>query len=138
MERIITDTSAFLALLIETELLHKKVVEKHNEYLKINAHFYTTKFVLSELYTRLIYDYSQRECKNAIKLINANRNGFRLSILDIEDTLFKKAENALLKFAEHKLSFTDATIYTCMREFKLDEVFTLDDDFKKIGLKTSF
>ena len=55
----------------------------------------------------------------------------------IDPLLFKKSEEGFLKFSEHKISFTDATIYLCMKEFKIDEVFTLDADFKKIGLKVS-
>jgi len=61
-----------------------------------------------------------------------------IKVLDIDEVTFDKSLNSLLKFAEHKISLTDATSYTLFKDLQLDEIFTLDSDFKKIGLKTSF
>ncbi len=61
-----------------------------------------------------------------------------VKVLDIDEATFVKSLNSLLKFAQHKISLTDATTYTLFRDLQLDEVFTLDSDFKKIGIKTSF
>jgi len=37
-----------------------------------------------------------------------------------------------------KINFTDATTYVLYKDFAIDEIFTLDSDFKKMRLKTSF
>lgn len=44
----------------------------------------------------------------------------------------------MLKFAEHKIFLTDAATYVLMKEFSFNKIFTLDSDFRKIGLNTSF
>ena len=59
-------------------------------------------------------------------------------VLHIGEGLFEKALDVFLRFSDHKISFTDATLYCLYKDFDLDEVFTLDDDFKKIRVTTSF
>jgi predicted nucleic acid-binding protein len=81
--------------------------------------------------------FERQECRKIISKINKLEKEGKLGIFQVDEILFKKAEKIFLKFAEHKLSITDATIYLCVKEFRLDEVFTLDSDFRKIGLKTS-
>ena len=76
--------------------------------------------------------------KKALNQINKVIKDKELKILDIDEVLFDKSTETMVKFAEHKLSFVDASIYNLVRDYKLDEVFTLDSDFKKVGLKTSF
>jgi predicted nucleic acid-binding protein len=61
-----------------------------------------------------------------------------IKIVFIDSLFFKKAQEAFLKFSEHKISFTDAVSYVLCKEFKIDEIFTLDADFKKMRLNTSF
>jgi len=129
--KVFFDTSAFIAFFIKEDVKHEEVVEKYKEYKRQRALFLTSDYVLDELYTRLIYDFNKRACKDRIeKLSLAEKNG-ELKIFNIDNLIFKKALEVFLKFAEHKISFTDATIYVCVKEFKLDEVFTLDTDFKK-------
>ena len=61
-----------------------------------------------------------------------------LTVLEVDSRIFLEAEGSFLKFSDHKISFTDATSYTLLKDFSLDEIFTLDDDFKKIRVNTSF
>ena len=56
------------------------------------------------------------------------------SRVDAFAAIEQKAKEILLKFFEHKVSFTDATTYVLCKDFKIDEVFTLDSDFRKMGL----
>ena len=136
--KIFVDTSAFIALFVTSEQYHRQVVEKYREYTQENAFFFTNNFVLGELYTRLLYYFDKRRCKRIIEKVRELDNDKKLRIFDIDQVLFSKAETAFLKFAEHKLSMTDATIYICVKAFKMDAVFTLDSDFPKIGLTASF
>lgn len=136
--KIFIDTSAFVALFFTSEQHHQRVVVKYQEYAKENSFFFTNYFVLAELYTRLLYYLDKSKCKKVIGRLRKLEGEGKLQIFEIDQILFRKAEKAFLKFAEHELSFTDATIYICVKEFKLDEVFTLDKDFQQIGLPTSF
>ncbi len=135
--RVFIDTSAFIALIVKTERRHKEIFEQYKQYSAENTFFYTNYFVINELYTRLAYDLSSPQLK---KLVQETQNLLRkqfIQLLTIDPILFRKAETYLIKFCEHKISFTDVIIYTTVKELKLDEVFTIDSDFKKIGLKTN-
>jgi len=58
--------------------------------------------------------------------------------VDADQMVFRKAQDVLIKFSEHKISFTDAATYVLYKDLALNEVFTLDDDFRKIRVNTSF
>lgn len=56
----------------------------------------------------------------------------------VDETIFSQAKDALIRFCEHKISFTDCTSYVLFKKLALDEVFTLDSDFKKLNIPVSF
>lgn len=100
--------------------------------------FLTSRYVLCELFTRLVYDFGKGATQKAINEISVSIENKGLSLLEIDEVIFKKSQDALIKFSEHKLSFTDAASYVLYKDFSIDEVFTLDSDFKKIRVNTSF
>lgn len=136
--KIFIDTSAFVAIIIKDESLHRQVIEQYNAYKEKRARFLTSDYVLDEVYTRCMSIGGSHRTKLALSLIHEALTHDDLSLLLVEPHIFKEAEEAFLKFAEHKLSFTNATTYILYKDFAIDEIFTLDEDFKKIGAKTSF
>lgn len=138
MEKIFIDTSCYIALFIKSEPKHQIVVSTLNKYIIKRYQFFTSNYVLSELYTRILYDFGRISLKKVIIQINKTIKQKELKVLDIDEVLFNKSVETMIKFAEHELSFVDASIYNLVKDYKFDEVFTLDSDFKKVGLKTSF
>jgi len=136
--KVFIDTGPLIALFVKSDIWHKKCLKKYEEYKKTRPLFFTNIFVLSELYTRILYDHGPRSLKLAIEMIIRLQKEEKLRVFQIEDGIFKDSEDAMIKFAEHNLSFADASIYSLVKSFKLDEVFTLDKGFKKVGLSTSF
>lgn len=136
--KVFVDTGAFIALFVSSERFHSKVSKKYKEYRKQRAQLFTSYYILDELYTRLIYDFGKNAAQKAIDLLNKSIEKEEISVLDIDETIFKKAQDILIKFSEHKLSLTDAATFCLYKDFSLDEIFTLDDDFKRIRLNTSF
>lgn len=134
--KVFIDTSAFVALLVDKEKYHREAVEKYQEYRQQKTILLTSHYVLDELFTRLLY--YRLDIKKAIEKIKESIAVNELTVLQIDDVLFEKALEIFLKFSEHKISFTDATTYVLYKDFKLDEIFTLDRDFKKMRAKTSF
>lgn len=135
--KVFIDTGAFIALFVSSEKYHSKVSRKYKEYRKQRVQLFTSYYILDELYTRLIYDFGKSVTQKAIDLLNKSIEKEELIVLDIDEAIFKKAQGALIKFSEHKISLTDGTSYVLYKDFALDEVFTLDDDFKKIRVNTS-
>ncbi len=135
--KVFIDTSAFVALLVDKETDHKKVAKRYHDYRQGRAILFTSDYILDELFTRLLY-FRQVDIKKYIEKLKASISKGEITVLRIDEALFEKALEAFLKFSDHKISFTDATSYTLLKDFSLDEVFTLDDDFKKIRVNTSF
>lgn len=135
--KVFIDTSAFVALLVDKEIDHKIVAKKYHEYRQKRAILFTSDYILDELFTRLLY-FKQFDIKKYIQKLKASISAGEITVLRIDETLFEKAFEAFLKFSEHRISFTDATSYVLYKNFALDEVFTLDDDFKKFRINTSF
>lgn len=134
--KIFIDTSAFVALLVESETDHKKVATIYLDYRQHRATFLTSDYVLDELFTRLLY--YKLDIKKYIEKLRSSIAKNEITVLHIDEGLFEKALDVFLKFSDHKISFTDATSYILYKDFALDEIFTLDQDFKKMRVKTSF
>lgn len=136
--KVFIDTNAFVALFVDKEESHQEIAKKYYDLRDQRTILFTSYYVLDELFTRLLFYGDKIDIKRHIhKLQNAISAG-EITVLAINEALFEKSLGIFLKFLEHKISFTDATTYTLYKEFALDEVFTLDSDFKKIGVKTSF
>jgi uncharacterized protein len=134
--KVFVDTSALVALLVENEQFHSKVTSKYANYRQKRAVLFTSYYILDELFTRLTY-YNIDIMEHIKKLKNSIVKN-ELTVLSVNENMFNKSIDIFLKFSEHKISFTDATSYVLCKEFSMDEVFTLDKDFKRMRLKTSF
>lgn len=136
--RIFVDTSAFMALILKEESYHSKVVEQYKTYKQARAQLITSTYVLDELFTRCLYRAGSHGAKLAISLIRDIIASGELTVLEVDSQVFQKSEDIFLKFSDHRISFTDATSYVLYKDFNLDEIFTLDSDFKKMRVATSF
>lgn len=136
--KIFIDTSAFVALILKDESYHQEVVDQYRAYKKNRAQLITSDYILDELYTRCVYRAGSFGAKQAINLIYEIVSHDELTVLEVDSQVFKKAQEIFLKFSDHKISFTDATSYVLYKDYVLDEIFTLDDDFKKIRIATPF
>ena len=135
--KVLIDTSAFVALFVDKETYHKKVAKKYNDYRQQRAILFTSYYVLDELFTRLLY-YKEINTKKHIRILKDSIAANELTVMQIDEAIFQKSLEIFLKFSEHKISFTDATTYTLYKDFAIDEIFTLDSDFKKMRINTSF
>lgn len=136
--KVFVDTSAFVSLLVKQDAHHELVVRKHKEYMKRRAIFLTSDYILDELYTHLVYDLPKNKVAEIAAKFDQKIHAKDIRLLPIDETVFSQAKEALLKFCEHKISFTDCTSYVLFKKLALDEVFTLDSDFKKLNLAVSF
>lgn len=136
--KVFIDTSAFIAYFVKQEKFHDEVVQKYKFYRQQKARLITSDYILDELLTWLNAKQDKQILEKLIYSLQKMREIGEMRVLSIDGVIFKNAEKALLKFSEHKISFTDATTYVLYKDFAIDEIFTLDSDFKKMRLKTSF
>lgn len=135
--KVFIDTSAFVALFIEKEMDHAFIAKQYITYRQGRAQLFTSHYILDELFTRLLYYKTAINLDKCIQTLKASITRGEVTVLQIDDMLFHKAIDIFLKFSEHTISFTDATTYMLCKNYSLDEVFTLDSDFKKMGITVS-
>lgn len=134
--KVFIDTSALIALLVDREEFHLKVANQYRNYRQSRATLFTSDYVLDELFTRLLY--YRIDIGKHINKLKSSISANELIILYMNENLFNKSVDIFLKFSDQKISFTDATSYVLYKDLSLDEVFTLDRDFKRMRIKTSF
>lgn len=133
-KKIFVDTSAWLEYILEDEVHHKRVLSYFIREIKAGSKIFTSDYVLDEAYTRLLTGQSLRTAQLLGNKVEEAEKLNKLLILWTDETVFTKAWEYFVKFAEHELSFTDATIYAFAKDLRIDEILTLDQGFKKVGL----
>ena len=136
--KVFIDTSAFIAYFIKQDEFHDDAVVKFKLYRRQNAKLLTSDYILDELQTWFSTKQSKNILEKLVYSLQRMEEEGEIKVFSVDRSTFRKAQKALLKFSDHKISFTDATSYILFKDFALDEVFTLDDDFKKMRLNTSF
>lgn len=136
--KVFIDTGAFIAYFVKQQEHHEKALFKYNSYRDQKAIFFTSDYVLDELFTWFNAKLPTSSLEKLLFTLRKIEERDQISTLSIEKVIFKKAQEILLKFSEHRISFTDATTYVLYKDFSIDEIFTLDSNFKKMRLKTSF
>lgn len=133
-KRIFIDSSAWIAFILKGEPNHQGVFDYLTREIRLKSKLFTSDYVLDETFTRLLNTQGIKTVKNfKARLSLAEKQG-QLLVFWTDETLFTRSWPFFQKFAEHKLSFTDTTIYTLVKDFKLNEILTLDQGFKKVGL----
>ena len=135
--KIFIDTSAFISYFLKQDSLHSSIVKCYTAYQKQKAIFVTSDYILDELFTWFTSHQSQEGTNRVIQAINKIIDQRGVEVIFIDKEIFEKTQKIFLKFSDHKISFTDATTYVLYKEYKLDEIFTLDSDFQKMRLRTS-
>lgn len=133
-KRIFIDTSAWIELTLAKERYHKEVASYFLKELKKGSKFFTSDYVLDEAFTRLLTNQGLSSAKSLREKTSQAEKLNKLLILWTDETVFYQSWNRFVKFSEHQLSFTDATIYTFVKDLKINEIITLDQGFKKVGL----
>lgn len=136
--KVFIDTGIFIAYFLKQDTFNKETAEKFNFYKKQRVIFLTSNFILDELYTWFCTKKSKFLLEQVINAISEMQEVRTIKVFYIDKLILLKAEKVLVKFSEHKISFTDATTYVLYKDFSIDEIFTLDSNFKKMRLKTSF
>ena len=125
------DTSAFVALACSGDQFHREA-KKFYETLKPQDKLHTSNYVLNETITRLRFSVGFNV---SLKFATELSHNSSFQIHTINPACEKAALSVFEKYKDHALSFTDCTNFALMQEFDISEIFTFDEDFKKIGCR---
>jgi predicted nucleic acid-binding protein len=128
--KLLADTSALLALVVEREPNHREAVRFVRQ--NPRARFVVTELILGELVTRV------RALRDAVKavevaedLLGSSRHEFVFVDLD----LIRGAIARMAQFGDKRLSLTDCTSFELMERLGINAAFTFDRDFRDCGFE---
>ena len=134
--KIFIDTGAWLAYSIPKEPDHQRISRVFNQSIKSHSLLYTSNDVIDETYTRFRYDSGWTYANKFIEYINLSLKTKTLTQLWTNDQIQTQAFNLLAKYADHKLSLTDATSAVLMTKLNIKTILTLDSThFSALGFQ---
>ena len=128
MSRVYVDTSAFVALLIESDESHETAGSIFNGFRHLDVKLVTSSYVLVECYALL----GKRVGAAAVK-------GFRekmqplLDVIWVDEELHELGLNLLEAKRRRNLSLVDAVSFAAMRKHSISTAFTFDKHFAQEG-----
>ncbi|OGE64222.1 hypothetical protein A3I48_03810 [Candidatus Daviesbacteria bacterium RIFCSPLOWO2_02_FULL_36_7] len=134
--KIFVDTSAWISYLGSDQPRHINIKNLIKRFIKDGVVICTSNDVIDETVTRFIYDTNIKTTEQFINLIKDSIAKNNLVQLWVDEQVQAEAFEIVEKFAEHKLSLTDATTIVLMKRFNIDSIISLDSDFRKVGIKT--
>lgn len=134
--KIFMDTSAWISYLGSDQPKHINIKNLIKQFIRDGVVICTSNDVINETITRFIYDTNIKITQRFINLIKDSIAKNNLVQLWVDEQVQSEAFEVIAKFAEHKLSLTDATTIVLMKRFNVDSIISLNSDFKKVGIKT--
>ena len=128
---LFVDSSAWIAILAAGDNLHSSARKLWRASLERRRRFLTSDYVLDETYTFL------RRRRNGMSLAIAFHDlvisSQIIEIAEIDQGLRSHAWEVFVGYQDKVLSFTDCISFALMRERRLLEAFTFDQDFHRAG-----
>lgn len=128
--KLLADTGALLAFLLERDQHHKEAVAFVRQHPA--ARFVLTDLILAELVTRL------RVRAGAARAAEAGRSlleGRRYAVVFIDTPLLRSALARMEQFGDKRLSLADCASFELIDRLGLDGAFTFDRDFRDCGYR---
>jgi len=126
--RLLADTGALLALLIENDRHHAAATRFFRS--RPWPGFLLSSLVLAEYATRVRAAAGAKRAADATRALMTSR---RYEVIFVDEPLVRAGLARLEQFADKRLSLTDAVSFELMDRFGLPAAFTFDRDFRDCG-----
>ena len=134
-EPVFVDTWGWLVLANDRDPAFGAVAELRRRHAGNGSLWITTDYVLDEAITRLFMATPFRQAETFCKGIFESQTAGVLSIESIHAQRFEEAYRLRLRYRDKpRISFTDLTSFTVMRELGIRHVLTGDAHFSQVGL----
>ena len=133
MTTIFVDAGGWIALIDRNDSLHKLARDYYEERVAERDRFLTTNYVVDETATHLRYDGGLTAALAFRDAVEHAVDQRRLRVAWIDQRLEREGWNVLERYADVRLSLTDATSVAVARRAKVHEVFGFDRDFRALG-----
>ncbi len=134
MNRVLVDSSAWIALVRANDLYHSQAKSKFNHLRQQRAKLFISEYIFLEIVTVLLLRVGPTEALSTGRLL---RNSRIVQFLYIDPELVNKTWQVFQTQAmdpHRQASFTDCSSVILIREHRLDHIFTFDRVFERLGL----
>jgi len=131
---LFVDTNAFVALFDEDDVHHEPanaVIDGIQAGALPYGPVFTSRYVLSETATTLLYGVGHREAVEALTTI---RESSTLNLLDVTEPIFDRTAEPFAAYDDQQISFVDHLNSVLSNEFDIEYIFAFEDDFRTLGL----
>ncbi len=128
---LFVDASAWIATIDASDGLHADAQRFWASARALRRRFLTSDYVLDETYTFLRR--RRKGLRMAVAVHELVESSRLIEVAAINEDLRDQAWEIFAGYEDQVLSFTDCTSFALMRERKLLEAFTFDQDFRRAG-----
>jgi len=131
---LFVDTNAFIALFDRDDTHHdraKAVIDGIKDQTLPYGPVFTSRYVLSETVTTLLYAVDHRAAVKALKTI---RESSTVNILEVTEPLFERTAEQFATYDDQQISFVDHLNAVLSDEFDIEHIFAFEEDFNTLGL----
>lgn len=131
---LFVDTNAFVALFDEDDEHYERanaVMDGIRDGELAYGPLFTSRYVLSETATVLLYGVGHREAVAALTTI---RESSTFNILEVTGPLFEATAEQFAQYDDQQISFVDHLNSVLSNEFDIDHIFAFEDDFQTLGM----
>ena len=131
---IFVDTGAWIAILNPNDQYHREAVAVYRHFQQQKTRFLTTDYVIDETVTRLRYDTNHSIAVMFLERIELLVETDVLTLIEIDNCIFREAIALFRQYDSARLSFTDCTSFVVCKENRISEAFAFDQHFLMMGI----
>lgn len=131
---LFVDTNAFVALFDEDDEHHaaaNAVVDGIRDGTLAYGPIFTSRYVLSETATTILYGVDHRAAVTALTTI---RESSTFNVLEVTEPIFDRTAEQFATYDDQAISFVDHLNSVLGDEFDIDHIFAFEDDFRTLGM----
>lgn len=135
MKTLFVDTSAWLAVVDNTDTYHRVAKHYYLGSIKRRVVLITSSDLLTETYTRLRYTTGHRDAVRFHGMMEmAQQQGF-LRVVWVDEDIASEAWDIFERYDDQFFSFQDCTSFVIARRLDIQDVFAFDEDFSVMGFR---
>jgi predicted nucleic acid-binding protein len=131
---LFVDTNAFVAVFDEDDDHYERanaVLDGIQDGELAYGPIFTSRYVLSETVTTLLYGVGHPE---AVEALSAIRESATFNILQVTESLFDRTADQFAEYDDQEISFVDHLNSVLGAEFDIEHIFAFEEDFNTLGM----
>lgn len=132
MEKVLVDTSGWVALFVENDKNHKKALAIFEEIKNSKALIYTSDYCVDETITTILVRGNHKQSVLAGEALFTSKI---IKIVYVCPDYLQAAWELYQKYKDKMFSFTDVTSFVIMQDLNIGKAFAFDREFVQAGIK---